>query len=233
MNGPPHLAFRLTTLLFAVLLGTQSIWLLLAEISRPHIGRLPTDAVAAAAAGTQRSAATAAAKIGAIRGELWADSAFTYADLLFGKMTPNPNADFTQTLANARADLTHALRLAPHQSSAWLLLAGLALNYPSESFNATEILKMSYYTGPSDQDLLPLRLSMAIRSEAFNDVEVRPFVTRDLRAALLRKQTSVLAEAYNVASPPGKRLIEQTIGDVDPTALKALTTAGKRQSLPD
>ena len=38
----------------------------------------------AAAAAEQRDAASWAAAIGAIRGDLWAESAFTYADLLWG-----------------------------------------------------------------------------------------------------------------------------------------------------
>jgi hypothetical protein len=36
-NESPHTAFRLTTLLFAILLGAQCVWLLLAEFSRPGI----------------------------------------------------------------------------------------------------------------------------------------------------------------------------------------------------
>ena len=92
---------------------------------------------------------------------------------------------------------------------------------------------MSYYTAPSDQDLMPLRLRIAIRSDAFNDVEMRQFITRDLREFLTRKQKDVIAQAYNAASPAGKRFIEQTIKDVDPSVLKALPTGAKGQALPD
>ena len=73
MNTPSHIAFRLGMLVFASVLGVQSIWLTLAEISRSSIRRLPTDVAAAAAAFKQRDAAASAARVGGIRGELWAE----------------------------------------------------------------------------------------------------------------------------------------------------------------
>ena len=43
IDGSPRIVFRLTTLLFAVLLGAQCLWLVLAELARPSINQLPTD----------------------------------------------------------------------------------------------------------------------------------------------------------------------------------------------
>ena len=68
-----HLAFRLAALLFAGLLGVQCVWLLAAELVRPGIDRLPTNIASAAAAAEKHGAASLAASIGAIRGDLWAD----------------------------------------------------------------------------------------------------------------------------------------------------------------
>ena len=85
IDGPPHIWFRLTALLFAILLGAQCLWLVLAELARPSINQLPTDMASAAAAAKQRDAAFRAASIGAIRSDLWAEAAFTYADLLWGE----------------------------------------------------------------------------------------------------------------------------------------------------
>jgi len=112
MNAPSHIGFRLATPAFALVLGLQCIWLLLAELSRPNLTRLPTDAQAAAAAVKQRSNATWAASIGSIRGDLWAESAFTYADLLW--TDPGTDPDQTKSLQQARARLSHALDDAPH-----------------------------------------------------------------------------------------------------------------------
>ena len=231
MQASAHIKFRIATLLFAALLGLQSIWLTLAELSRGGVDRLPTDLSAAAAAAKQRDRATRAAEIGAIRGELWAQSAFTYADLLFGEH--EETADVEQKLTHARAHLEHALTDAPAQPGAWLFRAGLALRYPSLGFNILESLKMSYYTGPSEQDLLPLRLRLTALSKAIGDVEIREFVRRDLRLLLARKQQSAIADAYNAASPPVKRFIEQTLGDIDRPAAELLRSGAQKQSLPD
>jgi len=232
VNPSPHIAFRLITLLFAVLLFIQCIWLLLAEFSRPSIDRLPTDVSAADIAAQKRDAAIWAASIGVIRGDLWADSAFTYTNLILDERRDSWTADITPTLGRARAISERAVDLAPTQFGAWLVLAGLAARYPSPGFTATEALKMSYYTGPSEPDLVPLRLRIATYSDVLTDIELRQFATRDLRLLLARHEKSAIAVAYNAASPPGKRFIEQTVGEIDPSALVFLRAEAQKQSLP-
>ena len=83
--------FRLLTLLLATVLFAQAVWLFSAELTRSSIDRLPTDVRAAAAAARERDHAVQAATIGLIRGDLWADDAYTYATLLF-----RPNAESCQ-----------------------------------------------------------------------------------------------------------------------------------------
>lgn len=230
MNLPARIVFRLTALLFAILLGGQCLWLLIPELSRSAVKQLPTDARSAAAAATQRGAAAWAASIGTIRGDLWADAAFTYADLLWADgSTTNGRA---QALARARASLDHALDEAPHNSAAWLLLAGLSARYPSTGLDMLKVLKMSYYTGPSDQELIPLRLRIAAQAEFVSDFEMRQFVARDLRLLLSRQQKSAIEAAYDVATPAGKHFIEQTLTEIDPSALDWLHGA-QRNVFPD
>jgi hypothetical protein len=218
MAEPRHLAFRLATLLFATLLAGYCIWLQLADFSRAGIDTLPTDARAAAAAAEQREAALWAASVGAIRGDLWAESAFTFTDLLFSPASTNPDV----TTTNARYSIEHALNNAPHRSSVWLLLAGISLRSRSAGVDALEALKMSYYTGPSEQNLIPMRLRIATRADRFDDVQMREFASRELRALLNGKQNSAIIEAYNTASPAGKLFLEQAVGEVDPSLVKTL-----------
>jgi hypothetical protein len=225
MRQPPNREFRPATLLVAVLLGSQCVWLLLAELSRPGITRLPNDATAAAAARSKRTDAAWAARIGAIRGDLWAESAFTHGDLMWAD--GNGGAGLTQASTLARSILDHALEDAPHQSGAWLLLAGLASRYQFPDINATQALKMSYYTGPSEWDLMPLRLRIAAHSDTFTDIELRDFIRRDVRLLLARQQKPAIAVAYNAASPAGKRFIEQTVGEIDPSVVGTLRAAQK------
>jgi hypothetical protein len=72
---------------------------------------------------------------------------------------------------------------------------------------------------------MPLRLRIATQTDAFNDFEVRQFVSRDLHMFLAQHQESVIAEAYHVASPTGKHFIESVISEIDPSALYWLQDA--------
>ena len=227
MNQPSHSAFRLTTSLFALLLGVQCVWLLLAELSRPGISRLPTDAASAAAAPNGRIKASWAARIGAIRGDLWAESAFTYADLIW------KDGGGSTDLVQAHLSVNHALTAAPHQSSVWLLLAGLASRYQLPGIDGKEAVRMSYYTGPSELELMPLRLWIAVHSDPFSDIELRDSISREVRLLFSHQQKSAIVAAYNAAPLVGKQFIEQTIREIDPSAAESLRANTQGSHLPD
>lgn len=225
------MVFRGAILLFAILLGILCVWLVLPLLLGAGPNRLPSDPASAAVAARDRRSAAHAASIGVFRGDLWAESAFTYTDLIWSdintKAGPAPPKQRTQEslaelLQRAHTSLDHALSYAPHESGAWLLLAALESRYPSSNSNVIEALKMSYYTAPSDLDLMPLRLHIAAHSTVLTDVELRELITRDVRLFLARDEKSAIADAYNAASPQAKQLIEQTISDLDPSALKLL-----------
>jgi hypothetical protein len=217
-----NIIFRFTMLVLAMSLCVQSGWLLLPE-SRPGIAELPTDSASAASVTRLRNSSIWAARIGVFRGELWAESAFTYSDLLWD--TPKDNAPLALELQQARTSLYRALSHAPETSGAWLLLSGLALRFPNVTQDATAALKMSYYTGPTDVHLMPLRLRIAAQADAFNDLELRQFVIRDLHIFIAQHQEPPIAEAYRAASPSGKHFIEQAVREIDPSALVWLQDA--------
>ena len=152
-------------------------------------------------------------------------SAFTEAALLWSSKEAKTDEFLAESLRRARISLDHSLHEAPHRSSAWLLLAGLASRFASLNLDASEPLKMSYYTGPSDQDLVPLRLSVAMQSGMFADVEMRYLVSRDIRLLLARKQNVTLAEIYNAASLNGKSFIR----DTDPSIVDAIRSGAEKQ----
>jgi hypothetical protein len=220
VSKPSRAAFRFGMLAFAAILGAQSVWIFLAELSRPGIDRLPPEARAATAAAKLRSDANWAAYIGIVRGDLWAESAFTYADLLW--VDAAPGSDRSAALQQARIRLDRAITDAPHQSGAWLLLGGLATRYSLQNIDAVEVLKMSYYTDPSEPELAPLRLRIATGLERLSDIDLQQFVGRDLRLLFARHQNSAVVEAYNAASPAGRRFIEETVKTVDPSAVNSL-----------
>ena len=227
---PNNTSFRVTVLTLAALLAAQAIWLVGAQALDPAIDRLPTNASAAAAAARHRDAAALAARIGGVRGDLWAQSAYTYADLLWDT-TANP--DPSKALASARFSLKQALREAPDTSDAWLMLAALASRDRSPGTDVTQALKMSYYTGPSERWLTPLRFRLAVHSDFVGDIEMRQFISRDLRLLLSEQQKPVITQAYLAASPAGRDFIEGTIGDIDPSARSWLRASAEPPPLPN
>jgi hypothetical protein len=68
---------------------------------------------------------------------------------------------------------------------------------------------------------MPLRLRLMARLDAFGDVELQQFASWDLRSLVARKQTSAIGEVYREASPAGKRFIEQTVADIDPSLVES------------
>jgi hypothetical protein len=196
MNKATGSAFRSLTLLFAVALGLQSAWLLLAEISRVDV--------------------KSAAEFGAIREDLWTESALTYRNLIWG------DAEGASKLAQAYSSLDRVLSNSPHQSRAWLILAVLASRYRTLGVDPKEAVRMSYYTGPSELELMPLRLWIAAHLDAFSDAELRDFINREVRLLITHNAKSAIITAYNAAQPAGRQLIEQTVREIDPTAIESL-----------
>jgi hypothetical protein len=87
--------------------------MLLSELPRSGIQRLLINSDTAAIAATARARAAWAAAFAGVRGDLWAESAFTYATLL----SPGPAPDAgPSTIANhARTVIQRALACAPLQ----------------------------------------------------------------------------------------------------------------------
>ena len=111
--------FRVLMLLLALALAGFSMWVLIAELPRSGVQRLPINSDAAAIAATVRARAAWAATFGGVRGDLWAESAFTYATLLSPGAAPDADPS---TIANqARTVIERALACAPYKSSVWLL----------------------------------------------------------------------------------------------------------------
>jgi hypothetical protein len=208
-------AFRGFTIALAVILVVCGAWILDAEWFRPGIQNLPVDARSAYLAANKRENASLAASIGYWRGDLWAESAYTYASLLFP--TP-PNEQITQSLDQARHSVEMALSEAPHNAGVWLLLAGLSSHFNWTTPSATAALKMSYYTGPSDIALIPLRLSVAAHANALSDIEIQQFVQRDLHIIFSQKpdlKPAIIA-AYRGASSEGQNDLARMVADIDP-----------------
>jgi hypothetical protein len=222
-NTPPLLQAELRNILmvFAIILGIAGGWTLVCELARaPRIG-FPVDQNYQAAADQRRKAALAA-RLGMVRGDLWAELFFSFANSILIRSGPDFGA--VETLNEALPAARRALVYAPLRSEVWLLLAEMAKDYELQTPSAATALTMSYYTAPYDQALTPLRLSVATRGNAVRDAELRQLVEQDLQTILARKPNlhPAVVAAYATASAEGKHLIESVIQETDPSFLMEL-----------
>src|SRR6266576_1877616 len=73
---------RVALTLFGVFLSAQAAWILLAERHRLNHIRLPVDGKTATIALAEQDKIKQAASLAVVRGDLWAESAFTYGTCL-------------------------------------------------------------------------------------------------------------------------------------------------------
>jgi hypothetical protein len=212
---------RKVLIVFAITLGIAGGWTLICELARaPRIG-FPVDQNYQAAA-DQRWKTALAARVGAVRGDLWAELFFSFANSILFRSGPDFGA--VETLNEVLPAARRAVVYAPLRSEVWLLLAKMAKDYELQAPSAATALTMSYYTAPYNQALTPLRLSVATRGNAVRDAELRQLVEQDLQTILASKphlRPAVIA-AYATASAEGKRLIESVVGETDPSFLTRL-----------
>lgn len=215
--------FRGLTLLFAFVLACQAFWILAAELSRLPLIALPGDADSAADVSAARNAAHLAAKFGVIRGDLWAQNALTYSDML-RREEQSKTTDDAATIQEARNTTERALAFAPHNARIWLVLAGLVSRFDWLNGKASAALRMSYYTGPNEVALIPTRLLLSLTSSAISDKDFQQLVAHDLRTIILRRPElkPAIANAYRYASPEGQQFVRNTLKDLDPNLLSNL-----------
>jgi hypothetical protein len=221
---PSHRVFRAAALVLAFVLACQAMWILKAEFYRPALPVFPANSQAAGAAAAQRSAATLAASVGVVRGDLWAECALTYLGLFWNDNQDKVSPQTPETIQRAREVADRALRYSPHDARIWLDLASIDSRLDWLNGKAAAALRMSYYTGANETELIALRLPLAVRSEALGDKDFQQLVNHDFRVIVARKPElkPVILMAYRDALPTGQQFIEQTLTEIDPTLLAGL-----------
>jgi hypothetical protein len=216
-----QVVFRVPMLLLASALAGFSLWVTLAELARSGIRQLPTNSDALAIAAAARARAARAAAFGDVRGDLWAEAAFAYATLL---SPGEAQADQSEVAAQARTVIERALARGPYESSVWLLAARLGSRFNWPNADPASTLKMSYYTGPNELHLIPLRLLTATQSNALTDSGLQQLVQRDVRMILTRwpELRPALSVAYEHAEPDAKQFLESAVTDTDPRFLQSM-----------
>ena len=208
-------------MVFAIALGIAGAWTFVSELASPPRIGLPSEQNNFAAK-LQRPRSALAARVGLVRGDLWAELFLSFANSIIGQSGRDFGA--IETLNEALPAAERALTYAPYRSDVWLLLAAMSEKYELQTPNSAAVLMMSYYTAPYSLDLTPLRLSMATRGNALRDADLRQFVEQDLQmifAGQPELRPAVIA-AYATASIEGKHLIESVAEQADPSFLASL-----------
>ncbi|MDB5610869.1 MAG: putative transran protein [Bradyrhizobium sp.] len=215
---------RVVLALFGIVLSTQAAWILLGERYWPNHIRLPVDGKTAPIAFAEQDKIRQAASLAVVRGDLWAESAFTYGDHLWTDQAMDLNAG-DKLNTEALKTLVQALRYSPHRGDVWLMFAALADRYKWSGYQPGSLLKMSYYTAPNELALFPLRLNVSLRAKGvIDDTELQDMVRRDISVILTRAPAlkPALAAAYRSALPQGKIFAERVISEIDPAYLGAV-----------
>lgn len=215
--------FRSTVLVFTFVLACQAIWILTAEFARPS--RLDLFRKSQSAPIANRKAAAWAASLGFVRGDLWAEYALTYLDLFSPDGGDGMTGQQLKTIEQAAAVAERALTLAPHDARIWLVIAGADSRLTSRH-KADAALRMSYYTGANETELIPLRLFLAVNSKGLIENDLQQLVRHDIRTIITRKpelKPAILA-AYRHAPALGRQFLEDTLKQIDPTMLEKLRT---------
>ena len=225
MRSGPFFALRFIALICALTLGGFSVWLTVAEALTPRLPSFPADATEAQKFSAARTWTSAAALAGMIRGDLWTNAAIAEASLYLFESDGAKRAAFPRAnIDTARLIAARAAKLSPHDSRNWLLLAALAELPGASNVNTVDALKLSYYTGPGNLALTPLRLAVATGSPVIADDELNTFVSLEIQQfiAKLPALKTMLIPAYTNANAEGRKAIETALASVDPAFLNTI-----------
>lgn len=215
---------------FAILLGLIAIWIVVPELLRARQPRTMPTGENVTALSNQPSAADWAPALAVVRGDLWAEYALTFSDLVRDEAWNAADLGAPVSTGQPIAAAERALALAPHNSRVWLLLllAGIQSRLDVLTHKATAALRMSYYTGSNERALSRLRLFVAIRSNALADAELQQLVSREIRTIITHRPDlkPAIVAAYRDALPEGRNFIEATLEDIDQKLRGSLRAGG-------
>ena len=216
--------FRGAMLVLAFALACQAFWILAAEFFRLSSVGFPTSSQSAAVTIANRDDAHIAASIGYLRGDLWADDVLTYPSAYQIHEKDNLSTNNSPPIEQVRDIAERALSFAPHDSRIWLVLANIDSRFDWLNKKASNDLRMSYYTGANEVELIPLRLSLAVSFSDISDVDFQQLVRHDISIIITRKPElkSAIQDAYRYALPDGRQFIENTLNEMDPTLLSKI-----------
>lgn len=217
VSGRTPKSFRIGIAASAGFLFVAGAWIVAAELARASVPFFST-ASEVREASTKSSTAAAAAHIGWLRGDLWAEYALLFDSSVLSDNAPLPSSNKIESKSGV------ALAAAPFDARLWLLLSALNAKLGWKDTKTLSQLKMSYYTSPNDIRLFPLRLAISMQPQAVDDEELRTLLGHEIRIIVARKRElkPLLAIAYRDTSPSGRRFVEEQMAGLDDAFLKEL-----------
>jgi hypothetical protein len=215
----PIWKFRCVALIIFVFVGALSVSNLAAEFLRPAPLPLPSR-TGVAPTSDQISSAELASAIAPFRSDLKAD----YALALAGQTLKSEYTGRTQNDERAKNAVGSALKIGPHDSRMWLVLALLQVRNDLGDSRIAESLKMSYLTGPNRADLIPTRLDTLTLGRALNDPDLKELARGDVRVVLTQfpDLRPALVDDYVRGSSIGKAFLEESARTFDPKFVASL-----------
>jgi hypothetical protein len=108
------------------------------------------------------------------------------------------------------------VRLAPHDSSAWLALAEIETRSGAAPDAIAAALKMSYYTGPNEAWLVPFRFGLAASPNLASDADLKTLLETEILTVAQQPATRpLLVQAYRQASPDAQRRLLEFVTTVN------------------
>jgi hypothetical protein len=227
--APVPVRLRCAVLIFGIYLGLFGTWILIPALLAPEPNGLSLDRILADAASTRRPRAVLAARIGAIRGDLWAEAAFTGAHFTWQDPATVLDETASSQLNSVRANAETALVWAPVNSAVWLLLAMLTQNPSDRDSPVSTFLEMSYFTAPNDLSLGSLRVMRAATSSAVANKDIQLFLKSDIRGLLDREpdHQQDIIDAYRQAWPQNQPIFENLVAEINPAVALLLSSPQK------
>jgi hypothetical protein len=221
MSSRAELWLRTAIFTFAMVLGLQAAWILATELSRRATIIDPASVEEGTADSPYQIAASRAARFGLVRGDLWAESALSFVNLSPTGFSSTVDLSRSETVEDVRTSAKQALRYSPHDARIWLVLATLDSQLSARDSRVAASLRMSYYTGANEIELIPLRLLVLARSDALTNDDLKQLVYHDIRNVITRapQLKYTIITAYREASPVGRQLLNQILAELDPTLL--------------
>jgi hypothetical protein len=112
-------------------------------------------------------------------------------------------------LEEAEIALRHSIACAPMNARAWYGLSRATERFDWLNRTSSRALKMSYYTGFNESDLIEGRLQLLVRTDTASDPELELLLRRQVRSIVTRapELEQVLDRTYSVATERNREVI--------------------------